>query len=112
MKVLFYVVAVLVIVVFWMKVVEMLGWSLSSIFFFIEEKIEKLEKEFSLPEDTEKKDCPQQAGDLCPYCKNGELRIEYSPLHPQMTGDAYAPLEFWPYNLLCSFCGVVIPGKY
>lgn len=111
MQVLYYVVALLVIAIFWMKVVEMLGWSLSSILFFIEGKVETLKKEFSLTEEIMKKDRPLQAGDTCSRCKKGFLQREDLPLHPAMVGDIniYAP---WPYNLVCSHCHAVTAGDY
>lgn len=110
-QVLFYVIAVLVIAVFWMKVVEWFGWGLTPVLLLIEEKLEKLEEWFSSPKDLEKKDRPLQAGDLCPKCEKGYLRMEYSPLHPLMTTDTGSVAQ-WPYDLICSFCGEVTAGKY
>lgn len=111
MEVLFYVVAVIVIAMFWMKVVEWLGWGLTPILLFIEEKLERLEKWFSPPEDHEKKDRPLQTGDLCPKCEDGHLRMEYSPLHPLMTTNE-GSVDQWPYVLICPFCGEVTAGEY
>ncbi|MEK7569015.1 MAG: hypothetical protein AAB497_02790 [Patescibacteria group bacterium] len=109
---LFYVVAVLTGAIFWMKFVEWVGWGLTPILLFTEEKLQKLEKMFSPPADPKKEDRLQQAGDLCPKCEKGSLRMEYRPFHPLMSADAYAPLEPWPFDFVCSFCGESIPGKY
>lgn len=110
-QVLFYVIAVLVVAMFWMKVVEALGWSLTRILLFIEEKIEKLEKWLSSPEDPKKKDRPLQAGDTCSRCEKGFLQLEYLPLHPAMAGDMKMDAP-WPYNLVCSHCHAVTVGEY
>lgn len=110
MEVLFYAVAVLVIAMFWMKFVEWLGWGLTPVLLFIEEKLEKLEKWFS-PQNPEKKDRHLQTGDLCPKCEKGHLRMEYHPFHPAFVSDMniVAP---WPFDLICSFCGEVTVGEY
>lgn len=111
MEVFFYVVAVLVIAMFWMRVVEALGWSLSSIFFFIEEKVEKLKKEFSPLKVSEEKDHPQRAGDVCSRCEEGFLQMEYLPFHPAFVADMNISAP-WPYNLVCSHCHAVTAGEY
>ena len=109
---LFYVVAVIMVAIFWMKFVELVGWGLTPILLFTEEKLQKLEKMFSPPADPKKEDRPLRGGDLCPKCEKGSLRMEYSPFHPLMSSDSYEPLELWPFDLICPFCGEVIPGKY